>query len=142
MNLAGASRGLLTGIDESECFDLLLSERVGRVAFPGTDGVEVIPVNFAVVERNVCFRTSHDGPLADLARGDEPVTFQCDVHDDVRKTAWSVMVKGIAQPASTGTLMELRSPRHHLLPWAPGLRDVVVEVRPVRVSGRRVRGRS
>jgi nitroimidazol reductase NimA-like FMN-containing flavoprotein (pyridoxamine 5'-phosphate oxidase superfamily) len=130
------------GLDEltvEECWQLLATQRVGRVAIIAGHYPLVFPVNFAVDERAILYRTGVGAKLHALHRSN--VTFEVDFVDPVRQSGWSVMVKGVAQ--------ELSGPRHPVArdraeaggatPWAPGQREHLVRIVADHVTGRRVR---
>lgn len=126
-------------IDESECWRLMATQPVGRVAVIVGHYAQVFPVNFAVVDRSVAFRTNAGTKLWATTRSN--ITFQVDQLDTVHKAGWSVMMRGVAR--------ELSFDRHPALarsaenaapdPWAPGPRDHLVRITADSISGRRIR---
>jgi nitroimidazol reductase NimA-like FMN-containing flavoprotein (pyridoxamine 5'-phosphate oxidase superfamily) len=110
---------------------------VGRIAFQSSVGQQLIPVNF--VFRNGClyFATSAESVIAELASGCSDVVFEIDYPDRMTQHGWSVVARGethaaeIADAESAG----FRAPR----PWAPGTRDVQIEMVPREITGRRIR---
>jgi len=121
----------------SECQELLQAKSVGRVGVCTSEGPQILPVNYAVVEGDVVFRTTSDGPLASSA-SDQVVAFQIDEADEFLQSGWSVLMVGTAH------LVDESSELKELLgwggpqPWAPGNRTTVVRVAPTRLTGRRV----
>ena len=129
MPMSEAQPGRLVVLSDEECWDHLRSRPVGRIAWSGTHGVSVIPVNFAVVDGDVVLRTS---PYSLMARdcADRDVAFEVDDVDDLEHEGWSVLVQGrctrdrIASDAPT--------------PWVTGPRTLGLRITPHTVTGRRV----
>lgn len=118
-------------LDRQECIALLGSKRVGRIAVVVDDGSPlVVPVNYAVDEETVVFRTGPGSKLSGIRT--QPVSFQVDDHDPFRRTGWSVLVRGIAFE------IEERDAYQDPEPWAPGDKAHWVRVLPMEISGRRV----
>jgi nitroimidazol reductase NimA-like FMN-containing flavoprotein (pyridoxamine 5'-phosphate oxidase superfamily) len=126
----------LRRLSPEECFGLLEPGGVGRVGFTSSDGIVMLPVNFAVAGKTIIFRTGPDTLLA--ARGNAPVSFEADRLDETHREGWSVLVQGHAHQV-TGE-QEVRRLEHatRLEPWAGGARDVYVRITPARISGRRI----
>lgn len=121
---------------ESDCWHLLGTHGVGRVALPGGSGPVVLPVNYAIEARTVVYRTSPDGAAA--ASTGDVVSFEADHVDDALSRGWSVLVIGTAErvedPAALDRLAALDAPK----PWAGGDRLLWVRIRPESVTGRRI----
>jgi nitroimidazol reductase NimA-like FMN-containing flavoprotein (pyridoxamine 5'-phosphate oxidase superfamily) len=117
---------------------LLSTVSVGRVGICIDALPAVLPVNFAVHDGAVVFRTVPGTKLHDATQ-DAVVAFQADHYSDTRAPfGWSVLVRGVArQIIDPSTLAAAR-----LLPlgsWAlDGRPDPYVRVEPAMVSGRRV----
>jgi nitroimidazol reductase NimA-like FMN-containing flavoprotein (pyridoxamine 5'-phosphate oxidase superfamily) len=125
-------KGFLKELPEDECYALLGTGRVGRLAFNNALGLQLLPVNFVVSDRIVYFRTTEESVLADLAEGNEEVAFGVDHRDDLYQTGWSVTVVGSTRAAED-------DPPIPPQPWAPGERDVVIALNPRKITGRKVR---
>jgi uncharacterized protein len=123
-------------LSRSECFELLATERLGRVAFVDDRGPVVFPVNFVLDRHMVVFRTD-DGAKLDIAIRGGRVAFEVDRTDDADHTGWSVLVRGEAiEVTDADELARLRELPLH--PWAPGPRTRYVRILPVTLSGRRI----
>jgi nitroimidazol reductase NimA-like FMN-containing flavoprotein (pyridoxamine 5'-phosphate oxidase superfamily) len=124
-------------LDQDECRRLLAERRLGRLAIPDFGGPVIFPVNYVVDQDLVVFRTD-PGTKLDAATERESVAFEVDAVDEATRTGWSVVVRGtladITDPAHLGRLRALP-----LYPWAPGEKSRYVRVRPVSVTGRRIR---
>lgn len=121
--------GRLAVLSDGECWDLLRSQPVGRIAWSGIQGVSVVPVNFTVVDEAIILRTT---PYSLLARdsADREVAFQVDHLDLERHEGWSVLARGRTHRAD-------RSPEHPQ-PWATGSRVLGLRIDVRSVSGRRL----
>ena len=85
----------------------------------------------------VVFRTD-PGSKLDAATERESVAFEVDAIDEATRTGWSVVVRGtLAEITDPAQLKRLRA--LPLYPWAPGEKSRYVRVRPVSVTGRRIR---
>jgi nitroimidazol reductase NimA-like FMN-containing flavoprotein (pyridoxamine 5'-phosphate oxidase superfamily) len=129
-------RTLMTFLSRDECLELLATVRIGRVAVT-LDGVpHVVPVNFALLDGDVVFR-SGAGTKLHAALDGRPVSFEVDRLDEETRTGWSVLVSGRSAPVSDPEALE-RVERLDLEAWDPGTKDAVVRVRAELVTGRRI----
>ena len=120
-----------------DCVTFLASTTtVGRVAWDSSHGQQLLPVNFVFRHGNVYFTTSPESVLAELAAGCPDVAFEIDYPDRMTQHGWSVLVKGKTREVSTADVdLSPRAPH----PWAPGPRDILVELTPDQITGRRIR---
>jgi nitroimidazol reductase NimA-like FMN-containing flavoprotein (pyridoxamine 5'-phosphate oxidase superfamily) len=130
-------RTWLEVLSPPECWRLLCSAGVGRVAVAGAGGPEIFPVNFAVDGEAVVFRTARGTKLA--AIDDAPsVAFEADGFDFDDRTGWSVVVKGratvVGAPGERARLDALP-----ITLWAPCAKDTLVRIAAREVTGRRIR---
>ena len=125
----------MTELSREECYELVASRSVGRVAFVVEGSPSVVPVNHAVDGDDIVFRTS---PHSELGRSMDhgPVAFQVDDFDDFSMSGWSVLVQGSVEYDDAGTPPADERPR----PWAEGVRPLAVRIRPSHVTGRRLIG--
>jgi nitroimidazol reductase NimA-like FMN-containing flavoprotein (pyridoxamine 5'-phosphate oxidase superfamily) len=131
--------GSLDEIGPEECWQLLGTQPVGRVAVIVGHYPLVFPVNYAVDDRTIVYRTGVGAKLRSIHRSN--VTFEVDSIDAVHRTGWSVMVKGVAQELSMKRDRRLisRTELSGAQPWAPGERDHLIRILPDQVTGRRIR---
>ena len=109
---------------------------VGRLAFQSSDGQQLLPMNFVFRHGRVYFMTSPDSVLAELAAGCPDVAFEIDYPDRLLQHGWSVLVKGATREVAAADVdLSPRAPR----PWAPGEREILIELTPAKISGRRIR---
>jgi len=120
-------------LDEETCWRLLARAGFGRVGFVKEEAVIVLPVNSAVSDGRVIFRTAGDASLAAAGDG-SVVAFEADHTDRVAESGWSVVVRGRGR--------ETDPPEPHaeesVVPWAPGVRDHWVRIDAETISGRRI----
>jgi nitroimidazol reductase NimA-like FMN-containing flavoprotein (pyridoxamine 5'-phosphate oxidase superfamily) len=130
-------RTWLEVIQPEECWQLVARQPIGRIAVL-VDGLpEIFPINHAVDNRTVVFRTDKGSKLFGLNRS-QMVCFEVDGVDEHEQLGWSVMVKGRAVPVATARAMaEVATLPVH--PWAPGGKTHWVRIQPVEVTGRRIR---
>jgi nitroimidazol reductase NimA-like FMN-containing flavoprotein (pyridoxamine 5'-phosphate oxidase superfamily) len=128
-----------------DCVTLLSgTTTVGRIAFQATAGQQLLPINFVFRRGRVYFKTSRDSVLHELAGGVSDVAFEIDYPDRLTQHGWSVLVRGKTR-AVKATEVDLtpepqqpwapKTPR----PWVPGERDILIELIPEQITGRRIR---
>lgn len=126
-------------LDEPTCWRLLARAGFGRVGFVHDGELLVLPVNAAVVEHRVVFRTADDSMLCVAGDGSK-VAFEADHTDRVSESGWSVLVRGhlvdATDRAETASWHELT-----VRPWLPGPRTRWMVVEPTAVTGRAVQRR-
>lgn len=135
---APARRGTFVPIDESECWQLLDTMTIGRLAFATDDGIVILPVNFLVYEGRIYVRTEPGSTVAALADGRDDVAFEVDYHDGWNQWGWNVLVKGATEEADTLDGERAIASTGRLGPWAPGNRSLILRLTPRTLSGRRV----
>lgn len=123
----------VTVMTPRECWNLLANAEVGRLALAVKDEIDIFPVNFAVFEDALYFRTSPGSKLAELTANPR-VAFEADRYDDV--AAASVVVHGNAERLESQSDIDAAD-RLDLHPWIPTLKYRWVRINPTRVSGRR-----
>jgi len=126
----------LIQLSSDECLRLLGGCEVGRVVY--TDGAlpAVTPVNYAFDGGRVVIRTAADSRLAAKLPG-SIVAFEIDELDRRARSGWSVVATGPGRLV-TDTERLSQVSRLPLVVWAPGERQVVLEIAAVRVTGRRI----
>jgi nitroimidazol reductase NimA-like FMN-containing flavoprotein (pyridoxamine 5'-phosphate oxidase superfamily) len=123
-------------LSTESCWELLRTTPVGRVVVMVDGAPEVYPVNFAVDDRSVAFRTAPGSKLRGLERF--PTTcFEADVIDPDDRSGWSVMLKGRAVDVVHADDVQ-RLGALPLTLWTAGTKDHWVRIRPSEVTGRRI----
>lgn len=124
----------LEALSPGECMRLLRSHGVGRVVYSVQAMPAVTPVNYALDDGAVVFRTAAGSRLANATRN-AVVAFEVDEIDEERRTGWSVVVTGVA-----ATVDEDEAQKYveglDLTTWAPGERSLFVRITPSFVTGR------
>ena len=118
-----------------QCWVMLDTETVGRIALIVDGHPEIFPVNFVLQRRSVVFRTA-GGTKLWAAMTAKPVAFEIDGYDAHEEMAWSVVARGEAE------LIEAKDEKDEvdalfLEPWQPGDKDYYVRVAPKALTGRR-----
>jgi nitroimidazol reductase NimA-like FMN-containing flavoprotein (pyridoxamine 5'-phosphate oxidase superfamily) len=131
-----ASIGNFAELSEAECKGLLAEHTAGRVAFMAPDGPQILPVTYQFRNGSVIFRTSPVGVLAGLVRRTS-VAFEIDSIDEHNKSGWSVLVLGFAEAMAHNYLLT-SAWETGPMPWADGVRNLFIEIKPRKISGRAV----
>lgn len=119
-----------------ECRALLGSGSFGRVGLTIGALPSILPVNYALLEGEVVFRTG-DGPKLRAALERAVVAFEVDDIDEAQAAGWSVLVVGHASNLWRTHEIE-QAYALDLRPWAPGKRDSFVRITTEMISGRRI----
>jgi uncharacterized protein len=126
----------LETLNRDECVALLEQATIGRVAIVSTDGRPLVfPVNFAVDDGVIVFRTDAGTKLHGTRRGQ--IAFECDGIDLTYHTGWSVLATGIAEEVDNGA-ERARLSRLPLALWCPGSKSTWLRLRPRMLTGRRI----
>jgi hypothetical protein len=118
-----------------QCWDLLASSIVGRLALVVDGHPEIFPVNFVLQRRSIVFRTAPGTKLWESTK-QEPAAFEIDGYEPSTQQAWSVIVRGttslIEDPDEQSAVDTLG-----LEPWEPGTKQHYVRLSPQALTGRR-----
>jgi hypothetical protein len=122
-------------LSESQCWALLRTTSVGRLAVWMEDHPDIFPLNYVVDHGTVVFR-SRAGTKVSAALSDSPVALEADGYDAETAKAWSVVIKGNAEEITRGPdLMDtIDLP---LFPWQAGDKGRFIRIIPTTTSGRR-----
>ena len=121
-------------LSAEDCWALLEAEEFGRLAYRLVDEVHVVPINYAVDDGSLLFRTASGGKLLAAALSSD-VALEIDWHDD--RAAWSVVARGHLRRLSEDEAHRLDEIDRRS--WVPTLKYDVVELAPDVVTGRRFR---
>jgi hypothetical protein len=124
--------GVVT-LNHKECWELLTSVTVGRLAVLIGKQPEIFPINYAVDGGTLVFRSAAGSKLDAALAG--PVGVEADGLDAETRTAWSVMIRAEAMmiDSEDGLLAPVIL---RLFPWHSGPNDHFVRIIPNDVSGR------
>lgn len=126
----------VTILSASESWDLLSSVAVGRLVTSVDGRPEIFPVNFAVQNRSVLFRTAEGTKLTSAVMTNE-VLFEADAYDAAQ--GWSVIVRGRTRTLRSDEEIE-EADRAGLVPWTATEKAHYVRVAPIiSITGRRFR---
>ena len=139
----GGTPGVAESIGEAECLQLISAGGVGRIGYTGRFGPTVVPVNYALYEGTIVFRTGQHSPMGeDLRTGIEnaesKVAFEIDEISPATREGWSILVQGRAHPVDSET-ERASVMQSGVEPWAGGEKELFVRVIPTRITGRRIR---
>jgi nitroimidazol reductase NimA-like FMN-containing flavoprotein (pyridoxamine 5'-phosphate oxidase superfamily) len=127
-------QGHLRELDEAECWELLCTMEVGRVAYVDKQGPVAVPVTFACAEGSVVVRVS---PYSELARylPDTQAALEVDDIDYFTRSGWSVVLRGKIQVLDSDEVPTLQG---RPTPWPEGQRSLYLRLTPDAVTGRRL----
>ncbi|MDX3356830.1 pyridoxamine 5'-phosphate oxidase family protein [Streptomyces sp. ME01-24h] len=131
-----AGRARLVELGGEECWTLLSTHGVGRLALSMPEGLTVLPVNYCVVDGTIAFRTSPAAAPAEAS--DARCAFEVDEVDDALSQGWSVLVRGMAHTVTDPAGVRRLNERAYCGPWAGGDRDLWLRITPASVTGRRI----
>ena len=120
-----------------ECWDLLATTDLGRLAVCLGEAPEIFPVNYVVANGTVVFRTAA-GLKHVSARLNRLVALEADGVDLEQGVAWSVVVKGRGHDMTDAPEAEFARTLS-LHPMHGGPKHLFVRIEPDRVTGRRFR---
>ncbi|GAA3561097.1 hypothetical protein GCM10022419_047170 [Nonomuraea rosea] len=140
---AAAADPVLEVLEPGECLRLVAPGGIGRIAFGGSHGPTVLPVNYKLHDGAIVFRTARGGPMdQDLRTGLEGVEikigFQVDRIDEARREGWSVLIQGPAHHVPEDEVAKVSDAG--VSPWAGGERLLYIRIVPSRITGRRIHG--
>jgi uncharacterized protein len=123
-------------LSNDECLTLLRSHTLGRVAVRIGDTPAILPVNYALLDDEVVFRTDPGSKLS-AAMMRTLVAFEVDDTDPATNTGWSVLVVGYSEQVRDRATLA-RVDALDLQRWVTEGRDFVVHIRTKTMSGRRI----
>ena len=123
-------------LPEDECFELLARHRLGRVAVVAAGQPLIFPVNYALGDRVIAFRTAEGTKLATAPNSH--VAFEIDGYDQASGVGWSVVLQGVAYEITNAVDRHSQLTRSlPVQPLAPGEREHWIGILPTELSGRR-----
>lgn len=125
--------GHFTRLAGDECRQLVREHCIGRVSWVSQQGLQVVPVTYAMRLDEVVFRVRPETIMGELA-GPVSVCFEVDDVDESTATGWSVVIRGEARGSLRPEISDVTLPD----PWSPGSHPLVVVVTPAAYSGRAV----
>ena len=125
-------------LSEQESLERLSGEVFGRLAIVTPQGPRIVPLNYAVFEDAIVFRTTAYSEVARYAVGTD-AAFEVDAVDRADETGWSVVALGPVEELSPAELWDLRNASAPQ-PWASGSRNLFLRLRWRELTGRRLQG--
>jgi hypothetical protein len=126
--------GHLMEVGPAECWELVRTREVGRVAYVDGDGPVAVPITFACGDGFVLFRVAPYSQLARHLPGAQ-AALEVDDIDYFTRTGWSVVLRGRVEPVETD---ELPPPHDRPTPWPDGQRGFHLRLMVDTVTGRRL----
>lgn len=127
-------------ISPTRCRELLSTQSVGRAAWQGSEGLQILPVTYVYFDGSILFRTSPNSSLSELS-GLTDVVFEIDEIDQRYHRGWSVVASGRAEPVDEPQEVNRLLTVAGVVPWAPGDRNMLIQITPQKVTGRAVADR-
>jgi nitroimidazol reductase NimA-like FMN-containing flavoprotein (pyridoxamine 5'-phosphate oxidase superfamily) len=93
---------LVEVLSRDQCLSLLPQASVGRVGITVGALPVILPVNFAMLNGSVIFRTV-PGTKLSAATADNVVAFEVDSYTEDGSSGWSVLVQGVASEVKDAT---------------------------------------
>jgi len=122
-------------LSDSECWELLESTAVGRLAVDIAGQPDIFPINFIVDNNGIVFRSAAGTKLAGAVLN-RFVAFEIDGYEPSERTAWSVVVKGKASLIER--MQEVFDAEDlPLFPWLAWEKPNFVWIEPTSLTGRR-----
>ena len=130
-------------LDEAECLRLISAGGVGRIGYTGRFGPTVLPVNYALFEGTIVFRTGQDSPMGEdlrtgIAHAESKVAFEIDEISQGTREGWSILVQGSAHPVDSEA-ERAAVVQSGVESWAGGEKELFIRIVPTRMTGRRIR---
>jgi nitroimidazol reductase NimA-like FMN-containing flavoprotein (pyridoxamine 5'-phosphate oxidase superfamily) len=123
-------------LTEEDARALLTESDVGRVGVSMGAIPAIFPVNYAVLDDMIVFRTAPGSKLSAATSG-AVVAFEVDDYDRNDRTGWSVLVVGRSEVVhDLDTTFKVLDAG--LEPWADGFRSSIVRINIEMISGRRI----
>jgi nitroimidazol reductase NimA-like FMN-containing flavoprotein (pyridoxamine 5'-phosphate oxidase superfamily) len=129
------SRGLEI-LSTEECLSLLRSRSLGRVAVQLGEVPSILPVNYALLDGDIVFRTDPGSKLL-AALMNVLFAFEVDDADPRTRSGWSVLVVGYSEQVRDRATLA-RVDELGLKPWVTEGRDFVVRIHTKAMTGRRI----
>ena len=122
-----------------ECLELLHGGLVGRVAICTPVGPRIVPLNYALYDDAIVFRTTPYSELGTYGWNTD-VAFEIDHLDYEKHQGWSVLAIGRAELIDDPDEVQDIRAGWDPTPWAGGRRHLYLRLRWRDLTGRRIGG--
>lgn len=119
-------------LTEDDCWELLRTECIGRVAVAIEGQVDVFPVNYGLDGDGILFRTNAGRKMTGTSTRE--IAFEVDDIDPIAKSGWSVVIHGEARDITRYDGLERQGAARS---WT-GSKDFLIRIAPSSITGRRV----
>jgi hypothetical protein len=133
-NTRPGTGGRLAELTAYECWGLLDSEQIARVAWNGREGVAIVPVNYTIADGSLWFRTTPYSALGSECAG-QRLAIEIDHIEPATLSGWSVVVSGVGELVDAAEVPDILA---DLRAWPSGNRPLFIRVAPVGVTGRKL----
>ncbi len=132
---ANAASESVVALSEAKCWEHLQAHKLGRLAIVIGGRPQIFPVNYAMGEKSIVFRTA---PGSKLAHGTGTIAcFEIDGYDQHAREGWSVTAVGpLEEITDAEDVRSLALRRLDVDPLAPGARLRWVALHAEQVTGR------
>ena len=127
----------LVELTAEECLSLLLTKTVGRIGVVTPGGPMIFPVNYALSDETIVFRTLPYGVIANNAHLVD-VAFEVDSLDEGMQEGWSVLAVGRSHRIEDSDEVRLIKADWDPTPWAEGHRNLYFRIEWTSLSGRQL----
>ena len=126
-------------LDEASCLELLGRTPVGRIGFTHKGTLQILPVNHAVDDGDVVFRTTSGAKLnTALREAGSEVVYEADGWDASSRTGWSVLVRGSIEVVND-EVSRSRLDQLELRAWTDDhARRAWIRIKATEITGRRI----
>jgi nitroimidazol reductase NimA-like FMN-containing flavoprotein (pyridoxamine 5'-phosphate oxidase superfamily) len=121
-------------LEHHECWSLLRTVSVGRLAVLVDGHPDIFPINYVVDGETIVFCTAEGTKFAAIFISDS-VAFETDAFDEATGDAWSVVVQARAQEIPMHDLVD--DAAFPLYPWSATPKSRFVRLTPLQITGRR-----
>jgi len=122
-------------LSDEQCWELLNSSQIGRLAVVVAGRPDIFPVNYLVHDGEIMFKTAEGSKLASVMAHRE-VAFEIDGYDEATNEAWSVVLAGMARVLHHDDEVEVAEALP-LFPWNTDPKTQYVSIEPSHLSGRK-----
>jgi nitroimidazol reductase NimA-like FMN-containing flavoprotein (pyridoxamine 5'-phosphate oxidase superfamily) len=120
-----------------ECLSLLRTRTVGRIGVATPAGPIIVPVNYALSDETIVFRTLPYGVIANNANLVD-VAFEVDSLDEGMQEGWSVLAAGPCRRIEDSDEVRLIRAEWDPTPWADGHRNLYFRIGWTSLTGRQL----